>query len=227
MRRNGRGSDKMDLGFLKWIDHAGFVLDIGGKRVYIDPFQVKDPRPADVIFVTHSHFDHLSMEDIRRLETPKTQFVAPKETARKLEGRSVLAVEPGGEYGVEGIKFSTVAAYNVKPDRLMFHPRSNGWVGYVIDAGGTRVYHAGDTDLTDEMRRVETDLALLPMGGTYTMGVDEAIEAANSIKAQKAAPMHYRSHFGRKGYREAEEKFLKGVKNGIILEQLQEPSFRD
>lgn len=227
MRRNGRGSGTMDLGFLKWIDHAGFVLDISGKTVYIDPFQVKDPKPADVIFVTHSHFDHLSMDDIKRLETPRTRFVAPEETAGKLGGRDVLAVEPGKDYDIGGIRFGTIAAYNVKQARLTFHPRSNGWVGYVIDAAGTRVYHAGDTDLTEEMRKVEADLALLPMGGTYTMGVEEAIEAANAIKAQKVAPMHYRSHFGRKGYKEAEEKFLNGVKNGIILDQVQEPSFRE
>src|SRR5271157_2887685 len=181
----------MDLGFLKWIDHAGFVLSAGGKTVYIDPFQVKDPKPADIVFITHSHFDHLSMDDIRRLETPKTRFVAPKEAAGKLEGRDILAVEPGKEYDAEGIRFSTVAAYNVRPARLLFHPKSKGWVGYVIDADGTKVYHAGDTDLTDEMRTVEADIALIPMGGTYTMGLEEAIEAANAIHAKKVAPMHY------------------------------------
>jgi L-ascorbate metabolism protein UlaG (beta-lactamase superfamily) len=218
----------MDLSFLKWIDHAGFVLSAGGRTVYIDPFQVKDTsRRADIIFVTHSHFDHLSMDDIKRLETPTTRFVAPKETAAKLKGRNVLAVEPGKSYEVDGIRFSTVAAYNVKPARLLFHPKSNGWVGYVIDADGTKVYHAGDTDLTDEMRKVETDIALIPMGGTYTMGIDEAIEAANAIRAEKVAPMHYRSHFGRDGYKKAEADFLKGARNGIILDQLQEPSFRE
>ncbi len=217
----------MDLGFLKWIDHAGFLLMAGGKTVYIDPFQVRKPVRADIVFITHSHFDHLSMDDIRRLETPDTRFVAPLETAPKLEGRSVLAVEPGKSYDIEGIKFSTVAAYNVKPARLIFHPKSKGWVGYVIDADGTRVYHAGDTDLTDEMRRVETDIALIPMGGTYTMGLEEAIEAANAIHAKKVAPMHYRSHFGRGGYKEAEAKFVRGARNGIILDPVQEPSFRE
>jgi L-ascorbate metabolism protein UlaG (beta-lactamase superfamily) len=217
----------MDLGFLKWIDHAGFLLTVGGKAVYIDPFHVRDARRADIIFITHSHFDHLSMDDIRRLEAPGTRFVAPKETAKKLEGRDVLAVEPGKDYEIDGIRFSTVPAYNVKPARLMFHPKSNGWVGYVIDAAGTSVYHAGDTDLTEEMRRVVAGIALIPMGGKFTMGVEEAIEAANAIKAEKVAPMHYRSHFGREGYRKAEEQFLKGARNGIILDQVQEPSFRD
>ena len=219
--------DNMDLSFLKWIDHAGFMLSAGGKTVYIDPFQVKDPKKADIIFITHSHFDHMSMDDIRRLETPRTRFVAPRETAAKLKGRDVMSVEPGKEYEIEGIKFGTVAAYNVKPTRLLFHPKSNGWVGYVIDADGTRVYHAGDTDLTDEMREVETDLALIPMGGTYTMGIEEAIEAANAIHAKKVAPMHYRSHFGRNGYKDAEAKFMEGARNGIILDQVQEPAFRE
>lgn len=227
MLRNFRkASDCMDLGFLKWIEHAGFLLTIGGKTVYIDPFQVREPKSADMIFITHPHFDHLSMDDIKKLETPSTKFVATKDAAKTLGGRDVLAVEPGKDYQIDGISFSTVPAYNVKPTRLMFHPKSNGWVGYVIDADGTKVYHAGDTDLTEEMRKVEADIALIPMGGTYTMGLDEAIEAANAIKAQKVAPMHYRSHFGKDGYRRAEEAFLKGAKNGIILDQVQEPAFR-
>lgn len=216
----------MELGFLKWIDHSAFTFGAAGMNVYIDPFNIRGGMPsADVIFITHSHFDHLSEKDISLIATGKTRFVAPIETASKLRGRDVLAVEPGNKYDIDGIRFSTVAAYNVKPERLQYHPRSNGWVGYVIDADGASVYHAGDTDSTPEMAEVVTDVALLPIGGKFVMTVDEAIPAASAIRAKAVAPMHYRTLLGEEGSRLAEEKFLKGVRNGVILKQVQEPRY--
>lgn len=214
----------MDLSFLKWIEHACFLLHAGSTVVYIDPFRLKGQKErADVIFITHSHYDHLSVEDIAKIAGPDTRIVIPRGSEAQLSGRNLLLVEPGKSYKVGDLAFETVAAYNTKPERLKFHPKANGWVGYVIDVNGTKVYHAGDTDLTNEMRRVKTGLALLPMGGTFTMGPEEAIEAANLIKAEKVAPMHYRSLLGRDGYRRAEEEFKKKVSNGIILEQAQDP----
>jgi L-ascorbate metabolism protein UlaG (beta-lactamase superfamily) len=218
----------MNFDFLKWIEHAGFVLHAGSSVVYIDPFRLKEQKEhADIVFITHPHFDHLSVGDINKIAGPDTRFVASRGCEEQLRGRDVLMAEPGKRYKIDGIAFETVAAYNVRPERLKFHPKANGWVGYVIDAGGTKVYHAGDTDFTDEMRKVSADIALIPMGGTYTMDVGEAIEAANAIHAGKVAPMHYRTHFGRNGYRRAEEEFIKGAKKGVILDQFQEPYFSD
>ena len=219
----------MDLGFLKWIDHAGFLMEVGGKRVYIDPYRiVRDMPKADVIFVTHSHHDHLSEEAIDKIATGKTQFVAPKESAEKLTGRDTLLVEPGKSYTVQGIAFTTVAAYNVNKFRspgVPYHPKASGMVGYVIDAGGTGVYHAGDTDATEEVLRVETDVALLPIGGTYTMTLAEAIAATRKIRADVFVPMHYKAVLGQEGSRKAEDEFKRMVRKGVVLKQVQEPYY--
>ena len=213
----------MDVSFLKWIEHAGFVLEINGKKVYIDPFRLRGPMPkADIIFITHTHFDHFNDDAIGKIATPRTRFVAPRETAGKMGRREVLMVEPNNDYEIEGIKFHTVPAYNIGKE---FHPKANGWVGYIIDVKGTKVYHPGDTDATSELKNVQTDIALLPIGGHYTMSVEEAIDAAGRIKAKLFIPMHYRSLLGAEGAKKAEEEFRKKVKNSLILEQVQEPYY--
>lgn len=211
------------MNFLKWIEHAGFLLEVNGKKVYIDPFRIRGELPkADIIFITHTHFDHFNEDGIKKIETQKTRFVAPIETAGKMSRRNVLAVEPNKDYEIDGIKFSTVPAYNISKQ---FHPKLNGWVGYIIDANGTRVYHAGDTDATEEMKKVKADILLLPMGGHYTMDLEDAIKIASIVKAQAFVPMHYRALLGQEGSRKAEEEFRKRVKNSLILEQIQEPYY--
>ena len=213
----------MDASFLKWIEHAGFLMEIGGRNVYVDPFRLRGAMAkADIVFITHTHFDHFNEEALGKIVTSETQFVAPKETAAKLSGKKVLAVEPGKEYEIEGIKFSTVPAYNVSKE---FHPRANGWVGYIIDANGTRVYHPGDTDATEEMKKVEADIFMVPIGGHYTMDLQDAIRVAGIVRAQAFVPMHYRALLGEEGARKAEEEFRKKVKNALILEQVQEPYY--
>ena len=148
--------------------------------------------------------------------------MAPRRRSEEAEGRNVLAVEPDKSYEMDGIRFRTVPAYNKDKE---FHPRSNGWVGYIIDADGTSVYHAGDTDLIDEMRKIDVDVALLPIGGHYTMDLEDAIKATTMIRARVFIPMHYRTLLGKGGSESAEEEFRRRVKNSIILEQLQEPSY--
>jgi L-ascorbate metabolism protein UlaG (beta-lactamase superfamily) len=213
----------MNLDFLKWLGHASFLLDIGGKQVYIDPFEIQTEMPkADLIFITHEHFDHFSEEAILKIATDSTQFVAPKDIARKLGRRNALAVEPGKSYEMDGVKFITVPAYNNEKE---FHPRSKGWVGYIIEANGLKVYHPGDTDLIAEMEGIDVDIALLPIGGQYTMNVNDAIKAASIIKAKIFIPMHYKAVLGKEGASGAEEEFRKKVKNCVILEQVQEPNY--
>ncbi|MGC8671570.1 MAG: MBL fold metallo-hydrolase [Candidatus Micrarchaeia archaeon] len=218
----------MEFDFVKWIDHAGFLIEADGIEIYIDPFRIREPEKlakADLIFVTHSHYDHLSPRDIAAISKRETQIIAPKEAKSKLSG-NVLAVEPNKSYSAKGISFETIPAYNIKPERLNFHPRSNGWVGYILEVANKRIYHAGDTDFVEEMKKVKADLALLPVGGTYTMNVEEAVEAARSMASVGAfAPMHYKALLGQSGYVKAEEAFKKEIRNSLILKQIQEPFF--
>ena len=178
--------------------HSSVRIEAAGKAVYIDPFGLQNaPRDADVIFLTHSHFDHFSPEDVEKTGRPGTVFVMPKtmvrEAAKAVKGRPVVETEPFARGEAAGIPFEAVPAYNPhKP----FHPRANNWVGYVLTVEGLRVYIAGDTDATPEAAAVNCDLALLPIGGKYTMDPEQAAELANRIRPQIVIPIHYGSVAG-------------------------------
>ena len=175
---------------ITWLGHAGFMLE-GVKRVYIDPYQIKTGLPpADIVLVTHSHFDHFSQNDIKRILGDSTVIVAPSDC--KMSG-NVRNVKPGDTIEIGGVKIEAVPAYNIGK---RFHPKESGWVGYVVEMDGVRVYHAGDTDLIPEMKSINADVTLLPIGGTYTMNVSEAIEAVKTIKPKLAIPMHFGSIVG-------------------------------
>lgn len=209
-----------------WFGHASFTFTdkkSGNKIYYIDPFHFpkeKDLTKADIIFVTHAHEDHLSPEDIGVILKDDTVIVATSDSLDTLSIKNEkFAVTPNLEYEVKGFKFQTVPAYNTHPDRINFHPQEKGWVGYIFSINGKKIYHAGDTDFIPEMKSfdsLELDLALLPIGGTYTMDVDEAITAANAIKAKRTSPIHYKNLLG-EGWREAEDKFKKGVSSSIVI----------
>lgn len=172
---------------IKWLGHASFKIS-GDKVVYIDPWKLQGKNEeADIILITHDHYDHCSLSDIEKLKGKKTTVVAPPDAAKKIAG-DVRKVKPGDELTVKGIKIEAYPAYNLEKK---FHPRANGWVGYVIEINGRRIYHAGDTDLIPEMEGIKADIALLPVGGTYTMDAMEAAEAANRIKPKLAVPMHF------------------------------------
>lgn len=173
-----------------WFKQASYQWRGDGLMVYIDPWGVTRPDPADVIFITHAHYDHFSLEDIERIRKADTRIVAPHDIAQELSG-DVLAVRPGDSIDVSGIRGDAVPAYNVSEERLEFHPRANQWVGYVLDLGGHRYYHAGDTDRLPDLDQVRADVAFLPVGGTYTMDVTEAAGLARAIGPELAVPMHY------------------------------------
>ncbi len=142
---------------------------------------------ADIIFITHAHFDHFSAEDIARIKKDGTIIVATKDVTSKI-GKGTVTVVPGKNYTVGKLKVMTVPAYN--PDKK-FHPKGNNWVGYIITlSNGQKIYHAGDTDFIPEMQKIITDIALLPCGGTYTMTARQAAEAANFFKPKVLIPMH-------------------------------------
>ncbi len=172
----------------------------GGEPVArFDPFRVKEKAgDTDVIFITHDHYDHFSPEDIRRVMKEDAVLVLPescRETAVQagFQPAQLVTVRPGGRYTVRGIPFETVAAYNIGKK---FHPKAKGWVGYIAELDGMRVYVAGDTDDTPEARAVRCDAAFLPVGGKYTMTAREAAALAGAIAPQAAVPTHYGSIVG-------------------------------
>jgi L-ascorbate metabolism protein UlaG (beta-lactamase superfamily) len=173
-----------------WFKQSGYVWKGDGLTVYIDPWDVTVDDPADVIFITHAHDDHFSVNDIDNVRKDGTRIVAPADVARELSG-DVTAVTPGDSLDVAGVKVQAVPAYNIAEDRLEMHPKSNGWVGYILTLGDHTYYHAGDTDHAPELSDVRADVAFLPIGGTYTMDVPEAAGLAKAIAPQIAVPMHY------------------------------------
>jgi L-ascorbate metabolism protein UlaG (beta-lactamase superfamily) len=146
--------------------------------------------PADVIFITHAHFDHFQPDEIEKVRKPGTKLVAPTDVAKELGG-DVKAVRPGESFDVAGIKVETVPAYNTHPEKLQNHPKQNQWVGYILKLGDHRYYHAGDTDDAPELHSIKTDVAFVPIGGTYTMEWSEAAGLVKKIGPKLAVPMHY------------------------------------
>lgn len=190
------------------------------KIIYIDPFKIdKNYKDADIIFVTHDHYDHYSEDDIDKIKKDDTVIIAPEELLTKLLRKGfrkdyIILVEPNKEYIVEGIKFETIPAYNTNKK---FHPKENGWVGYIIEIKGIRYYMAGDTDITEENRKVKCDVAFVPVGGTYTMDFKEAAYLINEIEPKVAVPIHYGSIIGTSQDATDFVKLLHTNIKGIIL----------
>ena len=168
-----------------------------GVVIYFDPFKIeKEMHDADIIFITHSHYDHYSQEDINKIIKEDTIIVAPKTTKQTIEkAQNGIFVEPNKEYEIEGIKVKTVPAYNIDKQ---FHPKANEWVGYIVNIDNVNYYIAGDTDITPENKNVKCDVAFVPVGGTYTMDYKEAAELVNIIKPKIAVPTHYACIVGSK-----------------------------
>ena len=190
------------------------------KTIYIDPFKIeKNYNDADIVFITHDHFDHYSEEDIDKVINENTTIIIPEELLTKIlrkgiNKNAVITVESNKEYMVQGIKFETIPAYNTNKN---FHPKENGWVGYIITLDGIRYYIAGDTDITGENRKVKCDVAFVPVGGTYTMDFKEAAQLINEIQPKIAVPIHYGSVVGTKQDATDFIKLLHPSIKGIIL----------
>ena len=183
------------LDFITINTHSSIRID-EGIIIYCDPFKIKEEKhDADIILITHSHYDHYSPDDIQKVMKADTVIICPK-SVRETDGSGleVIRVSANDSIEVKGISIETVPAYNkLKP----FHPKSNGWVGYIINSPEHgRIYIAGGTDMTEENSHVQCDIALLPAGGTYTMNARKAAALANTIRPQYAIPIHYGSIVG-------------------------------
>lgn len=215
---------------LEWLGHAGFRIKAEGKVIYIDPYQLdKAEEKADLLLISHSHYDHCSQADIEKVTRDGSLVACTPDCQSSIARLKALVkvqlVAPGKAFSFNGLKIKAVKAYN--PTKR-FHPSEEGWVGYVIEAGKTAIYHAGDTDLIPEMKALadytKKDLyliALLPVGGTYTMTAQEAAKAAALIKPSLAIPMHYGTIIGS---RADAEQFVRLCKEQGIKAQLLEKS---
>jgi L-ascorbate metabolism protein UlaG (beta-lactamase superfamily) len=186
---------------LSWLGHSGFLIE-NSKIVYIDPYKIKEGLPkADLILITHSHYDHCSVSDLQKIVKEGTKIIMTVDSQSKIARFDVpirmQVVEAGQEVDLGNIKILAVPAYNLdKP----FHSKEDGLVGYLIKINGITIYHAGDTDLIPEMQKLtgynNDFVALLPIGGRFTMDSYEAFEAAKLIKPKIVIPMHWGSIIG-------------------------------
>jgi L-ascorbate metabolism protein UlaG (beta-lactamase superfamily) len=201
---------------IHWLGHDTFKI-AGETVIYTDPFKIKKKDNADIILITHEHRDHCSPDDVKLIQAPNTVIVTPAACAGKVTGK-VKTVKPGDKIAVGGVEIEAVPSYNTNKQ---FHPKSNGWVGYIFTVNGQRIYLAGDTDHIPEMKDFRADIALLPVSGTYVMTAEEAVQAALDIKPKLAIPMHYGSIVGSK---DDAERFAEGLKGKIEVVILQEES---
>jgi len=190
----------MNLDFSR-IAHDTFRIQ-GSKVIYTDPFKVTKVDEADIVLISHEHFDHLSPEDLQKVTSPRTTIVASmscKSGLKKVKVKETKFLEPGDKLSIDKIEIEAVPAYNVNKFRApgqVFHPKEDKKLGFVFQMDGTRVYFAGDTDLIPEMKSIQCDIALLPVSGTYVMTAEEAAEAVKIIKPKIAVPMHYAAIVG-------------------------------
>ncbi len=201
---------------IKVLYHSSIKIE-GDINIYFDPFKIKEVlNDADVIFITHEHYDHFSPEDILKIKKENTIIILPESMQDKalelgFEKSNIVLVIPNEKYVVENknLLFETIPAYNINKN---FHKKEMNWVGYILNIEGKRIYVAGDTDITEENQKVKCDIALVPIGGTYTMEAKEAAKLINIIKPKIAIPMHYGAIVGSK---EDEEIFVKNVEKDI------------
>jgi len=211
---------------IDWLGHSAFKIKASNKIIYIDPFKLTNFEKADLILITHSHYDHCSLADLQKITRDNSIIVCTPDcqsTIARIESKiQLFLVEPGKEADFEDIKIKAVPSYNTNKN---FHPKSENYVGYVLQFKNIIIYHAGDTDNIKEMAQLaeygknKTFVALLPVGGTYTMTAEEAAKAASIIKPTLAIPMHYGAIVGSQTDAEKFSELCK--KEGIKVEILE------
>jgi L-ascorbate metabolism protein UlaG (beta-lactamase superfamily) len=199
---------------LTWLGHDSYRID-GDPVIYFDPYEIKGDVAADIILISHEHFDHCSPADVARIKKQDTVIVTDPASASKLKGE-IHTMRPGDRLTIKGIEVEAVPAYNVNKQ---FHPKSADMLGFVVTVDGVRIYHCGDTDFIPEMKDIQADIALLAVSGTYVMTAEEAVQAALTIRPKVAIPMHYGSIVGDTSNAEDFRDRLAGEVEVVILER--------
>ena len=188
----------MKTDFIQLLTHSSIKIK-GEITIYCDPFDIReDFHDADLVLITHDHFDHFSPDDIAKIAKADTVFLVPsamEDKARKALGKKamILSGDAGEKFDFEYLEVEMVPSYNVDKQ---FHPQSAGWVGYIIHDEDIATYIAGDTDINDDILNIKCDIALVPVGGTFTMTAAEAAQLVNQIGCEVAIPTHYGSVTG-------------------------------
>ncbi|MCS7126234.1 MAG: MBL fold metallo-hydrolase [Aigarchaeota archaeon] len=205
---------------ISWLGHDSFYVKYSDKRLYFDPYKIKPKDKASHVFVSHDHFDHLSLEDLRKIVAPNTNIIAP-ESCRKILSSLKIGimnyVKVDDELKISEVGVKVVPAYNLTKFRepgVVYHPKAAGGVGYIVDVGGVKIYHMGDTDFVPEMKNLTADIVFVPISGTFVMTAEEAAQAVNEIKPKVAIPMHYGAIVG--SSRDVEE-FKKRAKVEVVV----------
>lgn len=199
--------------------HASIRIEKNNEIIYFDPFKIEDTtNDADYIFITHSHYDHYSEEDIKKVMNDNTNFIITSDLESKVKALGVkedniLVVYPNESHTVKSLSFDVIPAYNTNKT---YHKKSYNWVGYNVDIDGIKYYVVGDSDVTDELKNVNCDVIFIPVGGTYTMTDSEASSVVNEMKPKYAVPIHY----GEVGSEDNAQNFVDALNDditGVIL----------
>tara|TARA_Y100001958_G_C21244371_1_gene573567 strand:+ start:501 stop:1169 length:669 start_codon:yes stop_codon:yes gene_type:complete len=210
---------------IKWLGQSGFVFLLNEKLIVIDPYETSISAVADIILITHPHWDHLSLNDIEKFKCSET-LIYTEPSSAKIIGEQAKIIDIGDEVTIDGINIKAVRAYNRQNDKP--HLKDSKWLGFIISDGDTTIYHAGDTDLIPEMEKYFADIALVPVSGTYVMDVKQAIKSIKRIAPKFAIPMHYNPNlnqyykiFPGVGTAQDAKEFCRGINefcDGIILD---------
>ena len=199
---------------IEWIGGQNCIRIPGDKLMYIDPYKITSDKKADYVLFTHSHADHFSVADYKKVSDENTTFLGPDDCLSKVESANKVFMSPGTSFSADGFDIRTVPAYNIK---AQFHPKSMGWLGYVIKINGVTIYITGDTERIPEMKKIKADIIILPLGQTYTFRtVGDAAASAKDVKATIAIPVHYGEYEGTAQDAQKFTELLKGKVKTII-----------
>ena len=210
---------------IKWYGHDTITLTKDNIVICFDPYQLDKQFHADIVLITHNHFDHLSVVDLQKISDEKTVIIAAKECLEqiKIPCKKLIGIAPNEKIDIEGLMISAIRAYNtnkINPDtKKPFHPKEDNKVGYVITVGNTKFYHTGDSDLIPEMTDIRPDVLFVPVSGTYVMTPNEAASAVKEIKPKLAIPMHYGSIVGNESDAKAFKKLVTTSKVQILSKE--------